>query len=236
MPRAAASSGSAGQRPCHPELVCCSCCLLLGDAAAGLRRVVRARVDDVRRAPGERDRLVAALERGVDGRGRRSGAPPSAVAPASRSTTECVGGAEVDDLADHARATQVVRPGRRRRGRCEHQDLLGADARTARRRPAAAAPRRPRAGWRCPTKPATNGAGRAARRARPGSPTCSIAAVVEDRDPVAHGQRLLLVVGDEHEGDADLALDLLQLDLHLPAQLEVERAERLVEQQHLRAG
>ena len=40
---------------------------------------------------------------------------------------------------------------------------------------------------------------------------------------------------DEQEGDADVALDRLELDLHLLAQLEVERAERLVEQQHLRA-
>jgi hypothetical protein len=42
-------------------------------------------------------------------------------------------------------------------------------------------------------------------------------------------------VGDVDEGDADLALDALELDLHLLAQLEVQRAERLVEQQHLRA-
>ena len=34
---------------------------------------------------------------------------------------------------------------------------------------------------------------------------------------------------------ADLGLDPLELDLHRPAQLEVERAERLVEQQHLGA-
>ena len=39
---------------------------------------------------------------------------------------------------------------------------------------------------------------------------------------------------DVHERDADLALDALELDLHLLAELEVERAERLVEQQHLR--
>ena len=58
---------------------------------------------------------------------------------------------------------------------------------------------------------------------------------VEDGQAVAHRQRLLLVVGDVDEGDADLALDALELDLHLLAQLEVERAERLVEQQHLRA-
>ena len=35
------------------------------------------------------------------------------------------------------------------------------------------------------------------------------------------------------ERDADLGLDALQLDLHLLAQLQVERAERLVEEQHL---
>ena len=38
----------------------------------------------------------------------------------------------------------------------------------------------------------------------------------------------------KQEGDADLALDRLELDLHLLAQLEVEGAERLVEQQHPR--
>ena len=37
---------------------------------------------------------------------------------------------------------------------------------------------------------------------------------------------------DEDERDADLLLDGLQLDLHLLAQLQVERAERLVEQEH----
>ena len=39
-------------------------------------------------------------------------------------------------------------------------------------------------------------------------------------------------MGDVEEGDPDFALDLLQLDLHLLAQLQVERSERLVEQQH----
>ena len=59
-------------------------------------------------------------------------------------------------------------------------------------------------------------------------------AVVHHRDPVAHRQRLLLIVGDVDEGDPDLALDPLQLDLEPLAQLQVERPERLVEQQHLR--
>ena len=62
------------------------------------------------------------------------------------------------------------------------------------------------------------------------------AAVLHHRDPVGHRQRLLLVVGDQHEGDAGLALDALQLDLHAAPQLQVERRQRLVEQQQARAG
>ena len=53
-------------------------------------------------------------------------------------------------------------------------------------------------------------------------------------DPIRHGQRLLLIVRHEHEGDAGLVLQPLELDLHLLAQLEIERRQRLVEQQHLR--
>jgi len=46
-------------------------------------------------------------------------------------------------------------------------------------------------------------------------------------------------VGDVDEGDADvavadLALDALELDLHLLAQLQVERSQRLVQEQHAR--
>ena len=59
------------------------------------------------------------------------------------------------------------------------------------------------------------------------------AAVAEDGQAVAHRERLLLVVRHVHERDAHLALDPLQLDLHLLAELEVERPERLVEQEHL---
>ena len=61
-------------------------------------------------------------------------------------------------------------------------------------------------------------------------------ALVHDRDAVGHGHRLLLVVRDHDEGDADVALDRLELDLHGLAELQVQRAERLVEQQHLRAA
>jgi hypothetical protein len=58
-------------------------------------------------------------------------------------------------------------------------------------------------------------------------------ALVHDRDAVAHRERLFLVVGHEDERDADLALDALELELHHLAQLEVEGAERLVEQERL---
>ena len=84
-----------------------------------------------------------------------------------------------------------------------------------------------------PTKPATNAARRLLVDLAGGADLLD-AAGVEDGDAVGERQRLLLVVRDEEEGDADVALDRLELDLHLLAQLEVERAERLVEQQHLR--
>ena len=55
-----------------------------------------------------------------------------------------------------------------------------------------------------------------------------------DGHAVAHGQRFLLIVGDEDEGDAALALNALEFQLHLAAELEVERAQRLIQQQHIR--
>ena len=58
-------------------------------------------------------------------------------------------------------------------------------------------------------------------------------ALAHDRDPVAHGERLFLVVGHEDEGDAGAPLQVLELAAHLLAELEVEGRERLVQQQHL---
>ena len=40
-------------------------------------------------------------------------------------------------------------------------------------------------------------------------------------------------MGDEHESDAEIALQGLQLDLHLFAQLQIEGAQRLVEEENL---
>ena len=60
------------------------------------------------------------------------------------------------------------------------------------------------------------------------------AALGQHGDLVAHGERFLLVVGHVDERDADLALHGAQLQLQLLAQLGVQRAQRLVEQQHPR--
>ncbi|MPM60397.1 hypothetical protein SDC9_107248 [bioreactor metagenome] len=57
-------------------------------------------------------------------------------------------------------------------------------------------------------------------------------AAVQQGDPVAHGERLALVMGDEDHRRADPALQLAKLGLHLVAQLGVQIAQRLVEQQH----
>ena len=60
-------------------------------------------------------------------------------------------------------------------------------------------------------------------------PICS-APAVHHGDPVRHGQCLFLVVRDVDEGRPKIGLDPLQLQLHVLAQLHVQRAERLVEQ------
>ena len=60
------------------------------------------------------------------------------------------------------------------------------------------------------------------------------AALVEDRDVVAHRQRFLLVVRDVDERHAEVALQRLQEHLHLLPQFQVKSTERLVEQEHLR--
>ena len=59
------------------------------------------------------------------------------------------------------------------------------------------------------------------------------AAVLHHRDAVREAHRLALVVGHVQERDPDLVVDEVELDQHALAQLEVERGERLVEQQHV---
>lgn len=56
-------------------------------------------------------------------------------------------------------------------------------------------------------------------------------AQVHDGDALGHGHGLFLIVGHHHTGHADPLDDLHQLQLHLRAQLLVQRAHRLIEQQ-----
>ena len=57
-----------------------------------------------------------------------------------------------------------------------------------------------------------------------GAPELLDPSVAHQGDPVGHGERLFLVVGDVDERDAELPVELLELELHLLPQLEVERA------------
>ena len=61
-------------------------------------------------------------------------------------------------------------------------------------------------------------------------------ALGHDDDRVGHAQRFFLIVRDEHERDAGGLLDVFELLLHVLAQLQVERGERFVEQQHARTA
>jgi hypothetical protein len=59
-------------------------------------------------------------------------------------------------------------------------------------------------------------------------------AVVHHRHPVRHREGFFLIVGDVDECDADATLDVLELTLEFLAELEIQGAEGLVQQQHLR--
>ncbi len=56
------------------------------------------------------------------------------------------------------------------------------------------------------------------------------ASIVEDGHPVAHRERLFLIVCDVDERDAEIALQIFQEHLHLLAQLQVERSKGLIQQ------
>ena len=60
------------------------------------------------------------------------------------------------------------------------------------------------------------------------------AALVEDGDPVGHGQRFALVMGDVEHRHPQLAMNAADLVLQLFAQRFVERPQRLVHQHRLR--
>ena len=61
------------------------------------------------------------------------------------------------------------------------------------------------------------------------------AAFAHDRDAVGHGHGLVLVVGHHDAGDADFFDDVDQFDLGFFAQFFVQRAQRFIQHQQLRA-
>jgi len=54
-----------------------------------------------------------------------------------------------------------------------------------------------------------------------------------DGDAIGHRQRFALVMGYIDRGDPEILVQMFDLDLHLLAQLLVERTERLVHQHEL---
>ena len=56
---------------------------------------------------------------------------------------------------------------------------------------------------------------------------------MHDHHAVSHLERLLLIVRDQHGGDAQLVVQRAQAAAQLLAHALIERAKRLVEQQHL---
>ena len=59
-------------------------------------------------------------------------------------------------------------------------------------------------------------------------------AVVHDDDPIAHGQGFFLIMGHVDEGDAEVFLKRLELQLHLLAQLQIQRPQRLIQKEQFR--
>ena len=86
----------------------------------------------------------------------------------------------------------------------------------------------------CPRNWATNGSW-AARRA-PGGGHLLHPPLVQHHDLVGDLEGLLLVVGDEQAGHVHLVVEPPQPGAELVADLGVERAERLVEEQDLGPG
>ena len=59
------------------------------------------------------------------------------------------------------------------------------------------------------------------------------AAPVHNRNPVAHGQGLLLIMGYIDKCDSKPALQRLQLALHLLSEFQIQSSQRLVQKEHL---
>ena len=85
-----------------------------------------------------------------------------------------------------------------------------------------------------PTKSSTNVVGRVRSSSAGGAYWASLPPSLQDRDPVAHLDRLVDVVGDEDDRLAQLGLQAQELVLQALAVDRVDRAERLVHEHHRR--
>ena len=56
----------------------------------------------------------------------------------------------------------------------------------------------------------------------------------QEGDAVGHHHGFFLIVGDKDKGDADFALQRFKFDLHLAAEVGVERGERFIEEKQAR--
>src|SRR5437660_1333977 len=138
--------------------------------------------------------------------------------------------AHIDHLAHPARGRALIR-------QCpllntREADLLGADRE---RQLLAADGPRGRAGQdvRGPHEPCDK-AGRRLLIHFSRTPNLLHSALVHNRHPIAHRQRLFLVMCDIDKCHTQPFLDTFELDLHLLAKLEVQRTQRLIEEQHAR--
>ena len=87
-----------------------------------------------------------------------------------------------------------------------------------------------------PTKSSTNSSAGAIRISAGVAYCATLPPSLHDRDPVAHLDRLVDVVGDEEDGLADLRLEAQELVLEALAVDRVDRPEGLVHQHHQRVG
>ena len=59
--------------------------------------------------------------------------------------------------------------------------------------------------------------------------------LVQHRNTIGHGHRLLLIVGHDQKGQAEIHLQIHQLELGFFTQFFIQRTQRLIQQQHFRA-
>ena len=146
--------------------------------------------------------------------------------PSAVRTTGIVRSSEVGAIS----STAPVAVGARRGPQCSGS--IGVRAARAIQPPSAAASNR----FISPRKSATSGPP-AARRPRSGGPTCTIRPSRITAMPVGSDHGLVLVVGDDHEGECrGVCCRAMQLELGLLAQLAVQRRHGLVEEQDARCG